>query len=65
MIMDKNLKKTCLKRLHETLHQRGYPITLINKGLDLTEKMPKRELRNLKKHNNEETPSIRCNLQQK
>ena len=51
--MDKNLKKTCLKELHTTLHQRGYPTTLINKGLEFAKKIPHRELRNTKKHNNE------------
>ena len=53
IIMDKNLKKTCLEELHINLHQRGYPTTLINKGLELAEKIPQRELRNPKKHNNE------------
>ena len=36
--------------LHTTLHQRGYPTTLIHKELEFTEKIPQRELRNLKKH---------------
>ena len=35
---DENLKK----ELHVTLHQRGYPTTLINKGLKLAEKIPQR-----------------------
>ena len=47
--MDKNLKKTHLKELHTTLHQREYPTTLINKGSELAVKIPQRELRNLKK----------------
>ena len=47
--MDKNLKKTCLKELHTTLNQRGYPTTLMNKRLELAEKIPQRELWNLKK----------------
>ena len=34
----------------QTLLQRGYSATLINKGLELTEKIPQRELRNPKKH---------------
>ena len=51
--MDKNLKKACLKELHTTLHQRGCLSTLINKGLELAEKIPQRELGNPKKHNNE------------
>ena len=33
-----NLRKTRLKELHTTLHQRGYPATLVNKGFELTEK---------------------------
>ena len=55
IIIDKNLKKkkTRHKKLHTTLHQSGYPTTLINKGLKLAEKIPLRELRNPKKHNNE------------
>ena len=57
-------KKTCLKELHTTLHQRGYPTTLINKGLELAEKIPLRELRNPKKKQ-QKTPSIHHNLQQK
>ena len=39
--------------LHTTLHQRGYPTTLINKGLELAENTPLRQLRNPQKHNNE------------
>ena len=39
IITDKNLKKIRLKELHTTLHQRGYPTTLINKA----EKIPLRE----------------------
>ena len=42
IITDKNLlKKTRLKELHTTLHQRGYPRTLINKRLELAEKFHK------------------------
>ena len=52
IITDKNkTKKTRLKELHTTLNQRGYPTTLISKGLELTEKYH-RELRKPKKHNN-------------
>ena len=40
IITDKNLK-TRLKELHTTLYQRGYPTTLIHKGLELAEKYPK------------------------
>ena len=57
IITDKNLKKTRLKELHKTLHQRGYPTTLINKGLELAEKIPQRELRN-KKNKTQETLNI-------
>ena len=49
IITNKNLKNPRLKELHTTLHQRGYPTTLINKGLKLAEKIPLRELRNPKK----------------
>ena len=52
IITDKSLKKTRLKELHTNLHQRGYPRTLINKGLELAEKIHLRVLRNTKKHNN-------------
>ena len=34
----KKKKKTRLKELHTTLHQGGYPTTLIYKGLELSEK---------------------------
>ena len=61
---DKNLKKKPhLKELHTTLHQRGYPTMLINKGLELAEKISQRELRNPKKQ--QETSSIHRSLQQK
>ena len=55
IMIDKNLKKLQPKELHTTLHQRGYPTTLMNKVLELAEKIPQRELRNPKKHNNEKT----------
>ena len=64
IITDKNQKKKKrLKELHTTLHQRGYPTTLINKGLELAEKIPLRELRNLKKYNNEKPLAyvVTCN----
>ena len=48
-------KKSRLKELHTTLNWGGYPMTLINEGLEFAEKIPKRELRNLKKLNNEKT----------
>ena len=55
IITDKNLQKTRLKELHTALNQRGYPpTTLINKGFELVEKIPQRELKNPKKQNNEE-----------
>ena len=53
IITDKNLNKTCLQELHITLLRRGYPTTLINKGLKLAEKIPQKELRKQKKSNNE------------
>ena len=53
IIMNKNLKKTCLKELHTILNQRGYPTTLINNRFELAEKIPQRELKYPKKHNNE------------
>ena len=40
IITDSNLKIR-LKELHTTLHQSGYPTTLINKGLELAERYPK------------------------
>ena len=45
----------CLKELHTTLHQRGYPTTLINKSFGLTEKIPQKELQNPKKHNTQKS----------
>ena len=39
IITDKTLKKARLKELRTTLHQRGYPTTLIDKGLELPEKI--------------------------
>ena len=53
IITDKHLKKTRLKELHTTLNHTGYPKTLINKGFELAEKIPQRELKNPKKHHNE------------
>ena len=49
------------QELHITLHQRGYATTLINKGLELAEKIPLIELRNPKITT---TPNIHHNLQQ-
>ena len=64
IITDKNLqKKTRFKELHTKQNQRVYPTTLINKGFELAEKMPQRELRNPKKAQQQETPGIRRNLQ--
>ena len=48
--MDKNLKLT-LKNYTQPLNQRGYLKTLTNKGFELAEKIPQRELRNPKKLN--------------
>ena len=53
IITNKDLQKSCLKELHATLHQRRYPTTLINKGFELAEKIPPKELWNQKKHNSE------------
>ena len=53
IITDKNHRKTSLKELHTTLHLTGYPTRLINKGFELVEKIPQRELWNPKRHNNE------------
>ena len=50
VITNKNLRKTQFKELHTTLHQRGYPTSLINKGFELAEKIPQKELQ--KKNNN-------------
>ena len=43
IITDKNLSKTHLKELHQP-----YPTTLINKGFELAEKVPQKELQNSK-----------------
>ena len=42
-----------LKELHTTQLQRRYPTILINKRLEIAEKIPQRELRNPEKYNNE------------
>ena len=52
---NKNFRKTRLKELHATLNQRWDSTTLINKGFELAEKIPQKELRNPQKHNNEKT----------
>ena len=49
---DKNLKEIASKKYTQP-YTRGYPKTLINQRLELTEKIPQRELKNTKKHNNE------------
>ena len=49
IITNKNLKRTRHNELHTTVQLRGYPTTLINKGLELAEKIPPKELRNLPK----------------
>ena len=46
IIIDKNLRKTRLYKLHTTLHQRRYPTTLI---------VPSKELRNPKRHDNQKS----------
>ena len=43
IITDGNLKYTHLKELLTTLNQRGYPTPLIDKGLELAEKIPQRK----------------------
>ena len=52
IIIDKTLKKTCLKELRITLNQRGYPTTLINKGFEL-EKNNMKRIKEPKSHHNE------------
>ena len=47
------MHQVTLKNYTQLLQQRGYPTTLINKGLELVEKIPQRDLRNPKKHNSE------------
>ena len=37
IVTNKNLRQTCLKELCIILHQRGYPTTLINKGIKLSD----------------------------
>ena len=49
IITNKILRKTHLKELHTTLHQREYPTTLINERFELVEKIPQKELQNPKK----------------
>ena len=62
--IDNNISKiTCLKELHTTLNQRGYPTTLINKGFELAEKIPQR-IKEPEK-GQWKTSSICCNLQEK
>ena len=51
IIANKKLRKFHLKELYIKLHQRGYPKTLISKGI--AEKIPLKELRSHKKHNSE------------
>ena len=46
IISDQNLRKTRLNELRQTLVQRGYPILLIDKGIELAEQIPLSELRN-------------------
>ena len=57
---DKDFRKTRLKEIYITLHQRGQPTTLINKGFELTEKKYYKKNYDRphpapKKHNNEKT----------
>ena len=52
IITDKNVKKIRLKELHTTRHQRRYPTTLINKGLELAENTSK-TFKEPEKHSNE------------
>ena len=44
IIINKKLRKFRPKQ-HINLHQRGYPKTFINKGIDIAEKIPLKELR--------------------
>ena len=57
IITDKNLKKTRLKELHTTPHEKGYQKTLINKGFELAEKILQTELKTLKETQHRKTPS--------
>ena len=52
IIRIKTKQKIRLKELDTTLNQRGHPTTLINKGFELAEKIPQRELRIQKNRNN-------------
>ena len=49
IITSKKLRKFHLKELYINLYQRGYPKTLINKGIEIAEKIPLKELRPHKK----------------
>ena len=48
IITNKKLRKFCLKELYINLHQGGYPKSLINKGIEIAEKIPLKELRSHK-----------------
>ena len=52
MITVKKLRKSLLKEMYTALHLRRPP-TIINKGFELAENVSQEELRNHKKHNNE------------
>ena len=65
IITDKNLKKTCLKEQHTTLHLRGYPTTLINKGLEFAEKNDPKRIKEPEKTQQRKNPSILRSLQPK
>ena len=43
--------------MQTTLHPSGYPRTRINQEFELADKVPQKERRNPKKHNNEKTPA--------
>ena len=53
IITNKKLRKFHLKELYINLHQRGYPKILLNKGIQIAEKIPLKELRSHGKHINE------------
>ena len=53
IVTNKKLRKFRLKELYINLHLWGYPKNLINKGIEIAEKIPLQELRSHKKYNNE------------